>query len=227
MISTQTQVRSYIEGRQQLLIDALVEPNQVESNPTKLSQRIERAQRQSSFESLFRAERASSAHVYNFSNFGGASCTSTLQHVDLALRGQAALIDLKIATLKSRRAFEMLYCLPELAFTRGAQRMKRHMPNFPIKLVLKTFSDAFEQRLVHKRYTALIGGELEGSGAIVSPLDRKVGSYRFTQRDSASQMRSSHACPFHLQPLSRERTSSRGRQVVNDAARRASGGRDA
>lgn len=36
------------------------------------------------------------------------------------------------------------------------------------------FSDAFEQRLVSKRYVALVAGELEGSGAIVTPLDGKV-----------------------------------------------------
>ena len=35
-------------------------------------------------------------------------------------------------------------------------------------------SDAFENRLISKRYVALVAGELEGSGAIVTPLSGKV-----------------------------------------------------
>lgn len=35
-------------------------------------------------------------------------------------------------------------------------------------------SDAFEKRLVSKRYVALVAGELEGTGAITIPLDGKV-----------------------------------------------------
>ncbi|CAM9462996.1 unnamed protein product [Ectocarpus sp. 6 AP-2014] len=39
---------------------------------------------------------------------------------------------------------------------------------------LSAVGDAFEQRLVSKRYVALVAGELEGSGAIVTPLDGKA-----------------------------------------------------
>lgn len=39
-------------------------------------------------------------------------------------------------------------------------------PSFP--------SDAFERRLVSKRYVALVAGELEGNGSITVPLDGKV-----------------------------------------------------
>ncbi|CAM9629673.1 unnamed protein product, partial [Hapterophycus canaliculatus] len=39
---------------------------------------------------------------------------------------------------------------------------------------LSGLSDAFENRLVSKRYVALVAGELEGSGAIVTPLDGKT-----------------------------------------------------
>lgn len=55
-----------------------------------------------------------------------------------------------------------------------------------------TPSDAFERRLVSKRYVALVAGELEGSGAITTPLDGKVRrrnyalhSLRFFLRDTA------------------------------------------
>ncbi|CAM9814152.1 unnamed protein product [Pylaiella littoralis] len=47
---------------------------------------------------------------------------------------------------------------------------------------LSALSDAFEKRLVSKRYVALVAGELEGSGAIVTPLDGKASHTNYRVR---------------------------------------------
>ncbi|CAM9884672.1 unnamed protein product [Ascophyllum nodosum] len=85
-------------------------------------------------------------------------------------------------------------------------------------------NDAFEKRLVSKRYVALVSGILEGKGCIVTPLDDKPSVTNFkARRDPVRSLRTDYATTVDLWPVTgrfhqlRRHLASIGNPIVGDA----------